>query len=63
MEHTFSLLLNSFICSLFNDAVSNPGYTAPNDWMTGKNELETMPRPDTSSYPRHLPEGTEGYQE
>jgi hypothetical protein len=34
------LLICSFICNMFNDAVNNSDRIAPNDWVTVDNELE-----------------------
>jgi hypothetical protein len=37
-----SFIIHLYICSLFNNSVSNFGYTEPNDWTVVNNQLEKM---------------------
>jgi hypothetical protein len=41
-DEQISCLPALFICSLFNDTVSNSDYIAMNDWIVANNELKMM---------------------
>jgi hypothetical protein len=41
-EEQIPCLWDLFICSLFNDTISNSGYMAMNDWMVANNESKRM---------------------
>jgi hypothetical protein len=55
MSTSWETLSHFYLIRLFNDVVSNPGYTAPNDWMRGNNAK--------AWHKRHLHGRTEGYHE